>query len=118
MACFVFWFSSFYDLLLVVAIARLFQFEELYTPGSLSNLVQMTDSDACKSMTEREKLDKVMDVISEIERTTDIVKDNNLYKILKKDHSISKAVAARLLGVLLRNGSIWSPKPGHYRKTV
>ena len=95
MACFVFWFSPFYDLLLVVANARLFQFEELYTTGALSDLVQMADSDAGMSMTEREQLDKVMDVISEIEHTTGIVKDTPLFEILKKDHGISKALAAR-----------------------
>jgi hypothetical protein len=34
-----------------------------------------------------------------------------------EDHSISRSEAARLIGVLMRDGTIYSPRPGYYKRT-
>jgi replicative DNA helicase Mcm len=63
-------------------------------------------------------LQKVLEVISEIERVTGIVKDEDLYETLIQDHGINRMEASRLIGVLMRDGTIYSPRPGFYKRTA
>jgi len=63
------------------------------------------------------QLQKVLAVISEMERTTGVVKDDDLYETLLQDHQLSRAEAAKLIGVLMRDGTIYSPRPGVYKRT-
>jgi replicative DNA helicase Mcm len=63
-------------------------------------------------------LQKVLEVISEIERITGIVKDEELYETLIQDHGINRMEASRLIGVLMRDGTIYSPRPGFYKRTA
>ena len=63
------------------------------------------------------ELQKVLGVISEMERITGVVKDEDLFEALMQDHDVGRAEAARLIGVLMRNGTIYSPRPGYYKKT-
>jgi replicative DNA helicase Mcm len=64
------------------------------------------------------QLQKVLGVISEMERTTGVVKDDDLFETLIADHGIGRAEAARLIGVLMRDGTIYSPRPGYYKRTL
>ncbi len=64
------------------------------------------------------KLKTVLRVISEMEHISDMVNDGDLFEALMDDHSIKRDEAARLIGTLMRNGSIYSPRPGYYKKTL
>ena len=63
------------------------------------------------------QLQKVLSVISEMERVPGSVRDDDLFEALLQDHGISRSEAARLIGVLMRDGTIYSPRPGFYKKT-
>ena len=63
------------------------------------------------------QLQKVLGVISDMERITGVVKDDDLFEALMEDHGVGRAEAARLIGVLMRDGTIYSPRPGYYKKT-
>ncbi len=63
------------------------------------------------------QLQKVLGVISEMERITGVVKDEDLFNTLLEDHGIGRAEAARLIGILMRDGTIYSPRPGYYKRT-
>ncbi len=63
------------------------------------------------------QLQKVLGVVSEMERITGVVRDEDLFNTLMEDHGIGRAEAARLIGVLMRDGTIYSPRPGYYKRT-
>jgi replicative DNA helicase Mcm len=63
------------------------------------------------------QLQKVLNVISEMERMEGTVRDEDLFDSLMSDHGISRTEAARLIGVLMRDGTIYSPRPGYYKRT-
>jgi replicative DNA helicase Mcm len=63
------------------------------------------------------QLQKVLSIISEMERVSGIVRDDDLFEALLQDHGINRSEAARLVGVLMRDGTIYSPRPGFYKKT-
>ena len=63
------------------------------------------------------QLQKVLQVVSEMERIAGTVKDDDLFDALMQDHGISRAETARLIGVLMRDGTIYSPRPGYYKRT-
>jgi replicative DNA helicase Mcm len=63
------------------------------------------------------QLQRVLSVITEMERITGVVKDDDLFEALLQDHQIGRAEAARLIGVLMRDGTIYSPRPGYYKRT-
>jgi hypothetical protein len=52
-----------------------------------------------------------------MEKATGMVKDEELYERVEKEYDISNAEAARLIGQLAKDGTIYSPKPGHYKRT-
>lgn len=64
----------------------------------------------------QDKLQRVLGVISEM-GVSDAVKDEDLFKALEEDHDIKRAEAVKLIGVLLRDGAIYNPRPGYYRRT-
>lgn len=69
----------------------------------------------------QDKLQKVLSVLTEMEHTTiekpRAVKDDDLYQRLEEDHKISRGEAGELLGVLLREGIIFTPKLGYFKNT-
>jgi len=62
------------------------------------------------------KLQKVLNVISEMERISGSVRDDDLYATLQSDHSINQAEASRLIGVLMKDGTIYLPRPKFYKR--
>jgi replicative DNA helicase Mcm len=62
------------------------------------------------------RLFKVMATIEELEKVEGIVKDEELWDILYADYSMSRRETARLVSKLLREGTIYSPKPGFYKR--
>jgi replicative DNA helicase Mcm len=63
------------------------------------------------------QLQKVLGVISELERISGVVRDDDLFETLVTDHGIGRSEAARLIGVLMRDGTIYSPRPGYFKRT-
>jgi len=63
-------------------------------------------------------LKKVLGVIGEMERVSGVVQDEDLFTALLEDHSIARSEAAQLIGILMRDGTIFSPRPGYYKKTT
>jgi replicative DNA helicase Mcm len=64
------------------------------------------------------QLQAVLGVIGEMERIEGAVRDDDLYEALSSDHGIGRTESARLIGVLMRDGTIYSPRPGYYKRTV
>ena len=63
------------------------------------------------------QLQVVLGVIGEMERIEGSVRDDDLYEVLSSEHGIGRTEAARLIGVLMRDGTIYCPRPGYYRRT-
>ena len=63
------------------------------------------------------QLQKVLQVIGEMERISGSVRDDDLYDSLMSDHGLGRAEAAKLISVLMRDGTIYSPRPGYYKRT-
>jgi replicative DNA helicase Mcm len=63
------------------------------------------------------QLQKVLQVISEMERISGSVKESDLYETLTGDYGISRSEGARLVSVLVKDGTIYMPRPGYYRRT-
>jgi replicative DNA helicase Mcm len=63
------------------------------------------------------QLQKVLGAIGEMERVSGVVQDEDLFTALLEDHGIARSESARLIGVLMRDGTIYSPRPGYYKKT-
>ncbi|MBN2336516.1 minichromosome maintenance protein MCM [Candidatus Bathyarchaeota archaeon] len=70
-----------------------------------------------KSRSLQNQLQKVLQVVNEMERISGSVRDDDLYDSLQGDHGIGRAEAARLVGVLMKDGTIYSPRPGYYKRT-
>jgi len=63
------------------------------------------------------QLQKVLQVIGEMERVSGSVKEVDLYDALNTDFGINRSEAARFLSVLVKDGTIFMPRPGYYRRT-
>ena len=63
------------------------------------------------------QLSVVLEVILKLEKITGAVQDENLFTAMLEDHGIGRSETARLIGVLMRDGTIYSPRPGHYKRT-
>lgn len=63
------------------------------------------------------QLQKVLQVIGEMERISGSVKESDLYESLGTDYGINRSEGARLISVLMKDGTIYMPRPGYYRRT-
>jgi replicative DNA helicase Mcm len=63
------------------------------------------------------QLQKVLQVITEMERVSGSVKESDLYEALSTDYGINRSEGARLISVLMKDGTIYMPRPGYYRRT-
>jgi DNA replicative helicase MCM subunit Mcm2 (Cdc46/Mcm family) len=65
----------------------------------------------------RDKLHVVLSVLIQMERETGIVEKSALMEELDAKHKIPKSETDRMIGQLLREGTIYEPKEGHLKKT-
>lgn len=65
----------------------------------------------------RDKLQTVLSTIMEMQRETGLVEKVALLNELEEKYKISMAEAERLIGQLLREGTIYSPREGYLKKT-
>jgi len=65
----------------------------------------------------RDKLQMVLSTVMEMERETGLVEKTALLNTLEAKFNISVGEAERLIGQLLREGTIYSPRQGYLKKT-
>ena len=70
-----------------------------------------------KSRSLQNQLQKVLHVVDEMERISGAVKETDLYDCLYTDYGVSRGEVARLTSILLKDGLIYLPRPGYYRRT-
>jgi len=63
------------------------------------------------------QLQTVLSQIDEMQRIEGMVGDDQLYESLATEHQIGRTDAAKFIGVLMKDGTIYSPRPGYYRRT-
>ena len=61
------------------------------------------------------QLHKVLQVLGEMERVSGNAKESDLYELLQEDYGINRSEAARFISVLMKDGTIYMPRPGYYR---
>jgi hypothetical protein len=59
-----------------------------------------------------------MATIEEIEKKHGVVKDDDLWDLLYTEYTMPRRETARLVLKLLREGTIYSPKPGYYKRNI
>lgn len=65
----------------------------------------------------RDKMAFVMDCVAEMEKETGLVEEKVLYETLSKKIDVSEDEARRIVGQLIREGILYSPKTGTIRRT-
>jgi replicative DNA helicase Mcm len=65
----------------------------------------------------RDKLGVVLNAIISMEKETGTVKKSELLEKLETEYDIVRGEAERLIGQLVKEGTIYSPKEGHLKKT-
>ena len=66
----------------------------------------------------RDKMQEVLSTFAELERQLGIVEDSTLYQALTRKPDISEDDARRLVDQLVKEGILYSPKPGHLKRTA
>lgn len=64
----------------------------------------------------RDKLQAVLSTIVEAEKITGMIAEDVLYDRIEETYGIDRAEATRLVNQLTRDGIIYSPRPGYYKK--
>jgi replicative DNA helicase Mcm len=65
----------------------------------------------------RDRLHVILSVLMEMEKITGIVEKDELVNELETKHKISRGETDRMLGQLLREGTIYEPREGYLKKT-
>jgi replicative DNA helicase Mcm len=65
----------------------------------------------------RDKLQVVLSAIVEMERETGMVEKSALLEKVEREYDVTISEAERLLGQLIREGTIYSPREGYLKKT-
>jgi replicative DNA helicase Mcm len=65
----------------------------------------------------RDRLQTILSTLMELERETGIVEKTTLLNDLDERYKISRGEAERLIGQLLREGTIYEPREGYLKKT-
>jgi replicative DNA helicase Mcm len=65
----------------------------------------------------RDRLQVILGEIIEMEKETGMVEKSALIEKLEKEHEVNTSEAERLIGQLIREGTIYSPKEGYLKKT-
>ncbi|MCJ7610229.1 minichromosome maintenance protein MCM, partial [Candidatus Bathyarchaeota archaeon] len=65
----------------------------------------------------RDRLQLVLAIIVEAEKIGEMIHDEDLYQKLQENYGLVRVESSRLLEQLVRDGLIYSPKTGYYKKT-
>jgi predicted transcriptional regulator len=63
-------------------------------------------------------MQSILGTVAILERESGTVQESKLYEELSKKAEISEAEARTLVGQLVRDGILYSPKPGHLKRTA
>ncbi len=66
----------------------------------------------------RDKMQEVLSTFAELEKQLGIVEDSTLYQALSRKPDITDDDARRLVDQLVKEGILYSPKPGHLKRTA
>ena len=66
----------------------------------------------------RDKMQEVLSTFAELEKQLGIVEDSTLYQALTRKPDLSEDDARRLVDQLVKEGILYSPKPGHLKRTA
>ena len=66
----------------------------------------------------RDKMQEVLSTFADLEKQLGIVEDSTLYQALTRKPDISEDDARRLVDQLVKEGILYSPKPGHLKRTA
>ena len=66
----------------------------------------------------RDKMQEVLSTFAELEKQLGIVEDSTLYQALSRKPDIGDDDARRLVEQLVKEGILYSPKPGHLKRTA
>jgi DNA replicative helicase MCM subunit Mcm2 (Cdc46/Mcm family) len=70
-----------------------------------------------KSKSMRDRLQTILSTLMEMERDTGLVEKAALLGELETKYKILRGEAERLIGQLLREGTVYEPKEGYLKKT-
>ena len=65
----------------------------------------------------RDRMQSILSTVAALERETGTVQESKLYEELSKTAGVSEAEARTLVNQLIRDGILYSPKPGHLKRT-
>ena len=64
------------------------------------------------------QLQKVLTAIGDHNlHTGEPMRDSELFECMMADHSLGRTEVARLIGILMRDGTIFAPRAGMYKRT-
>ena len=66
----------------------------------------------------RDKMQDVLSTFADLEKQLGIVEDSTLYQALSRKPDITDEEARRLVDQLVKEGILYSPKPGHLKRTA
>ncbi|HUK50119.1 MAG TPA: LAGLIDADG family homing endonuclease, partial [Terriglobales bacterium] len=66
----------------------------------------------------RDKMQEVLSTFAELEKQLGVVDDSTLYQALARKPDITDDDARRLVDQLVKEGILYSPKPGHLKRTA
>jgi replicative DNA helicase Mcm len=65
----------------------------------------------------RDRLQLILAVIVDAEKAGEMIHDEDLFQRLQQEYGLARVESTRLLEQLVRDGLVYSPKPGYYKKT-
>ncbi|KKK67872.1 hypothetical protein LCGC14_2949700, partial [marine sediment metagenome] len=83
----------------------------------VSDTVVQQEFEVEKPRSLNEQMKKVLQVISEMERISGSVKDSDMYETLETEHGINRTEGSRFVSMLMKDGTIYMPRPGYYRRS-
>jgi replicative DNA helicase Mcm len=66
---------------------------------------------------QRDKMQAIISLVATLEKDTGSVEENTLYQELSTKHEIEEGQAKVLINQLIKEGVLYSPKPGYVRRT-
>jgi replicative DNA helicase Mcm len=66
----------------------------------------------------RDRMQAILSTVAAMERETGTVQESKLYEELLKTAGVSETEVQTLVGQLIRDGILYSPKPGHLKRTA
>ena len=67
--------------------------------------------------TVRDRLQLILAMIVEAEKAGEMIHDEDLFQRLQQEYGLARVESSRLLEQLVRDGLVYSPKSGYYKKT-